>query len=83
MSARRISEDDIALVMTFGRVIHTRGAVIHVIGHRETVRLRQRGVNLERCEGLHVVCSPDGAVITVYRNHDLSSLREKGRRCWH
>lgn len=83
MSARSVSADQIDLVLAFGRVVHTRGAQIHVIGYREVSRFRRRGVDLSRCEGLHVVCSPDGAILTVYRNRDFSPLREKGRRCWH
>lgn len=83
MSARAVNADDIDLVMAFGRVIHTRGAEIHAIGHREVSHFRKQGINLAQCEGLQVVCSPDGAILTVYRNRDFSGLREKGRRCWH
>lgn len=83
MFSRAISADEIDLVMSFGRIVHTRGAAIHVVGHKEVSRYQRHGVSLYRCEGLHVVCSQDGRIITVYRNHDLSGLRSKGRRSWH
>lgn len=83
MSSRSVSSDAIDMVIACGRQVHIRGAVIHVIGHREAYRLSKQGVCLNRCEGLHVVCAQDGAIITVYRNHDLSGLRGKGRRTWH
>ena len=73
MSGRGIRPEDIDLVLSFGRVTHTRGAVIHVVGQKE---IREHGRFLERCSGLQVLCSPhDGAVITSYRNHDLKGLR--------
>ncbi|GAM10334.1 hypothetical protein OR1_02623 [Geobacter sp. OR-1] len=83
MFSRAISADEIDLVISFGRVIHTRGAAIYVVGHKEVSRYQKHGVNLFRCEGVHVVCSPDGAILTVYRNNDLSALRDKARRSWH
>ncbi len=83
MSSRAVGADEIDMVMAFGRAVHTRGAVIYVMGHREVAWCRRRGISPDRCEGLHVVSSRDGAIITVYRNRDLSGLREKSRRCWH
>ena len=79
MTGRGIRQEDIDMVMSFGRVTHTRGAVIHVVGQKE---IQEHGRFLERCEGIHVLCSPnDGAVITTYRNHDLKGLRPFAR--WH
>ena len=73
MKTRGICRETLDLVLIFGRAIHTRGAVIHVVGHKE---IREHGRFLERCAGVHVLCSPhDGAIITTYRNHDLKGLR--------
>jgi len=83
MSARSIPVELVDMVLSYGRVMHASGAAIYVVGKREVVRFRSQGLRLERCEGVHVICSPDGALLTVYRNHDFSGLREKGRRCWH
>ena len=73
MSGRGIRPEDIDMVLSFGRITHTRGAVIHVVGQKEIL---EHGRFLERCEGIHVLCAPnDGAVITTYRNQDLRGLR--------
>lgn len=75
MTGRRINNDDVKNALLFGREVHTRGASIFVIGRKEVTRYMEKGVDLRRQEGLQVVCSPDGAVLTVYRNNDFSSLK--------
>lgn len=73
MSARSINESDIDLVLNYGRASHTRKVVIYAVGRRE---VKEFGKFLEPCEGIHVLCSPrDGAIITIYRNHDLSGMK--------
>lgn len=73
MSGRSINEQQIDLVMTYGREAHSRKAVIYAIGRREVSKF---GKFLEDCEGIHVLCSPDdGAIITTYRNRDLSGMK--------
>ena len=48
-------------------------------GRKEVARLQEQGIDARRHERMHVVCSLDGDVITVYRNHDLRGLRPRGR----
>lgn len=73
MSGRSINESEIDLVLNYGRSSHTRKAVIYAIGRRE---IKEFGRFLEPCEGIHVLCSAlDGAIITTYRNHDLSRMK--------
>lgn len=73
MSARSINEWQIDQVMRFGREAHTRSAVIYAVGRKE---VKAFGRFLEPCEGIHVLCSPqNGAIITTYRNRDLSGLK--------
>ena len=73
MSGRSISESEISLVLDYGRTSHTRKAVIYAVGRLE---IKEYGRFLEPCEGLHVLCSPrDGAIITTYRNRDLSGMK--------
>jgi hypothetical protein len=79
LDARRISREAIFAVLDFGREVHTRGAVIHVIGRKEVKQYRRKGVDLSDFEGIHAVCSKDGAIMTVYRNHNLRSLRPFAR----
>jgi hypothetical protein len=80
LHARRLSGGAVEAALSCGRVVHVRGAAIHVIGRREVARWRRRGIDLSRFEGVHVVCAPDGSILTVYRNRDLRGLRPRGRR---
>lgn len=71
-------------VLSYGRVIHVRGAAIHVIGRKEVEKLARSGVDVGCCEGVQVVCTPDGsAILTVYRNSDFRGLKPRGGRRWH
>jgi hypothetical protein len=45
-------------VLSYGRVIHVRGAAIHVIGRKEVEKLARSGVDVGSCEGVQVVCTP-------------------------
>lgn len=81
MNSRHVSTTDIAVVMSYGRSIHVRGALIYALGHREAAICRQDGIKVDRVEGLQVVCAAkDNTVITVYRNNDLRSLRRRNNR---
>lgn len=76
MTHRSISAEVVEMVVEYGRTIHTRGAVIHAVGRKEVERFREEDdIDLSDCEGVQVVCSTEGNVLTVYRNHDFSGLR--------
>ena len=81
MGSRRISQDDVANVMSYGRAYHVRGAVIYALGRQEAEICRKDGLHPDRIEGLQVVCAAqDNTVITVYRNNDFSSLNRRDNR---
>jgi hypothetical protein len=67
MQMRNISAEDIECALDYGRTFHSRGAVFKVIGRKEIDRYTAE-VDLHHLDGLHVLCSRDGRVITVYRN---------------
>lgn len=75
MCQRSISVHAVQAVLAFGRGVHTRGVTIYAIGRREVREAAAHGEDLGDFEGIQVVCGQDGAVITVYRNHNLSGLR--------
>ena len=78
MGSRRISNDDVATVMSYGRAYYVRGAVVYAVGRREAEMCRKEGLRSDRIQGLQVVCNPDdNTVITVYRNNDFSSLKRR------
>lgn len=80
MDARRVPVEALAATLSFGRKVHIRGAVIHAIGKREARKWGRHGIDLSRFEGVQAVCSPGGAIMTVYRNRELSRLRPHRRR---
>src|SRR5437899_133639 len=79
MDARSISPDALRSALKYGRTAWTRGARIYAIGRREVQYYRTHGINIARFEGIHVVESADGTVITMYRNRDLRGLRPDKR----
>ena len=80
MSARRLSYNAVRRVVEYGRVIHARGATIYAIGRKEVDRFGRTGLDLTTEEGVQVVCSNRGAVMTAFRNHDFRGLRPRRRR---
>lgn len=77
MAQRGIPSEVVDTVIGYGRAVHTRGAVIHAVGRKEVERFRRDGIDLSDCEGVQVVCSTRGAIVTVYRNHDFRKLRSR------
>ena len=82
MTARRISETALSAVLEYGRIVYVRGAKIYVIGRKEVRAFLRKGIELADFEGIHVVCSPEGPIMTTYRNRDFRGLRPRvrGRR---
>ena len=79
MDARSISADALRSALKYRRMAWTRGARIYAIGRKEVQYYRAHGVDLVRFEGVHVVESVDGTIVTVYRNRDLRDLRADKR----
>jgi hypothetical protein len=80
MQQRHITAAAVDAAFAYGRVVHTRGAVILAIGRNEA-RWDESGIDLSGFAGVQVVCSPDGTVCTVYRNRNFRRLRRGlGRR---
>ena len=73
--ARRLSRAGVQAAIEYGRVAFVRGAAVYAIGRREVVRFLKQGIDLSCYEGIQVVCSPDGTILTVYRNRDFRGLR--------
>lgn len=80
MTGRGLSPAAIRLVLNHGRTVHIRGATIYVVGRKEVGRYRQDGIELSSVEGVQVVCTDSGSILTVYRNRDLRGLRPRSRR---
>jgi len=79
MDGRRINRKAVDAVRELGRRVYTRGAVIYVVGRREVKIWERRGIDLSSLEGVHVVCTPEGRIKTVYRSRRLERLRPRQR----
>ena len=79
IGARGFQVEAIDSVMTYGRIMRVRDAEIHVIGRKEVARYADWGVDLKDYEGIHVVCSTGGVIVTAYRNHSMRGLRPRRR----
>jgi hypothetical protein len=80
MVGRRLSATAVSATLDYGRTLHIRGAEVHFLGRREVRKYYRLGVDLSHLEGLLVVCSNDGVILTVYRNKQSPNLRERTPR---
>ena len=67
MARRGVTPSAVAMAFYYGRHVHVRNAGVYVIGRKEVARAREDGLNLDRYEGLQVICSDTGEVITTYK----------------
>lgn len=76
MSHRGISLEALCAAFHFGRV-STRpgGAEVFLVGRREVADARSLGFDLSAYEGVQVVCSMRGHVLTAYRCRRRRRLR--------
>lgn len=78
MQQRGISREQLEQVLRFGRIVRAHGGVsFHVLGRKETQRYGLIDAGLRAAEGVHLLLSPNGVVITVYRTRELCKLRYK------
>lgn len=76
---RGVSTRQIALVRAHGRRHYGRGATHYFFGRREAARHRALlGRETESLQGIVVVLSLDGDVITVYRNVRAAKYLRRG-----
>ena len=80
MGGRSLSPEKVRRVLDYGRVAHVRGATVYALGRKEVERFAAVGVDLSDLEGVQVVCSDSGTIMTVYRNRDFRGLRPRRRR---
>ncbi|HEY1191113.1 MAG TPA: hypothetical protein VGE74_25995 [Gemmata sp.] len=74
MNERRLNDEQVALVHEYGREVFARGAVYHFVGRKE-VEAFAACVDLTAVEGIHVLESHSGTVLTVYRNRGFRPSR--------
>ncbi len=75
MQQRGIGKSDVELVLQYGRCIHARGVVFHVIGYKEVARWAALDINLSSLAGVQVLATREGVVVTTYRSHNLHAIQ--------
>jgi hypothetical protein len=75
--SRSFSRDRVETTLAFGREVHSNGITFYVVGRKEVVQAREQGLDISFAEGMHVLCSREGAIVTMYRNHDLRDVRPR------
>ena len=80
LDARRIPATAVEMALLFGRERRLKGATYFAIGRREVEQFTGAGVDLNRYEGIHLVCAEDDVVLTAYRNRDSRGLRPRSYR---
>lgn len=69
---------DLELVRRYGVLEHRTGVLFYFVRRRDVHRYRTVEPRLARLEGVVMIQSLDGVVITVYRNrHALRQIRRK------
>ena len=75
MAERRVTELEVDSVLRYGRVFYKAGARIYTVGRREALGLPLSERQRRSTEGIQVVLSDDGHVLSVYRNRNLHKLK--------
>ncbi len=71
MYENALSPEEIGLALRYGEPVYDRGARIYRVGKKHVHRTQKD--DLRDIEGLQIVSSHDGVVITVYMNQDFRS----------
>lgn len=62
------------LVFQYGRVIHARWAIYHVVGNKEIEKYGSLEPELKVMNGIQLITSSHGTVLTAFRNKDLRKV---------
>jgi hypothetical protein len=83
MATRGLRADAVDAALAYGRIACVRGAEIYAIGRKEVARYAKEGVDLAAYDGVQVVVTVDGTILTVYRNRSFTGLRDRRSRRHH
>lgn len=76
---RNITPEQMVFVADYGRRLYADGAIHCFLGRQETRRYAQTlGIRLDALEGICVVLSLTGTILTCFRNRDsMKYIRKK------
>lgn len=78
---RCIGEQGIAFVLKHGRKIHRTGITFYFLGHKNIPDDLRKDDRFSKLEGTTLLVSPDGSLVTVYRNRRASRAIRKKAKC--
>ncbi|MFY9180161.1 MAG: hypothetical protein WAO12_10360 [Venatoribacter sp.] len=73
-SQRNITAAMISATLRFGRKTYQRGALFFSVGKKEIEKHSHKYALLNKMEGIHLVMSQTGEIITVYRDKTFKSI---------
>ena len=71
---RSISDDAINATLDFGRRYWNHGSLVYRLDRRSIAKAKEQGFNIRQHEGIHVVLSQDGIILTAYRNRSCKRM---------
>jgi hypothetical protein len=81
MSQRSIDLEQVQLVLSHGKMMHSRRARFYVVGKKDVKRLAKAGLDTQNLENIQVVVEEkSNTIVTVYRNKDFRHIRPTSRR---
>lgn len=72
---RGFQQDMIAHILRFGRKRFQNNAVYYSIGRKEIEKHSQACPDLKQMNGMHIVMSLNGTILTLFRNRDFRILK--------
>lgn len=74
-SQRGIKTKHIANLLKFGRKNYQNGAIYYSIGNNEIERYKNICPALKEMNGMHLVSSLTGNIVTIFRNRNFSCIK--------
>lgn len=71
---RGFTPKQVATIIRFGRKNHQAGAIYYSIGHKEIKRYYKQAPFLQDMNGMHIVMSLDGTILTMFRNRNFKKI---------
>lgn len=79
----QLSPSDLAFVLEHGRLLHRTGILFRFLGRKDIPKKLRREPTISRLEGVTLLLSSEGTVITAYKNpQGLQQIRRKPKHRW-
>lgn len=72
---RGIKQKTVAHILRFGRKKYQNNAIYYSVGRKEIKKYSQVCPALKEMNGMHLVMSTTGTVLTLFRNKDFSIIQ--------